>query len=125
MDTSYSFIPQGVRGRVLVVIIVLLMISLMYGSSRNYLHYDSFSCYGLLGAGFPASFLCDYSEGGAPVFGSNPESAERIDRADFPYFSLQGVVVDLSFYAVLILLTWFMLTYGIHHLRRKRRVDEA
>jgi len=105
--------------------IALLVTSLTYVSSRNSIHYDSFSCYGLLGAGFPASFLCDYSEGAAPVFGSNPSSAERIDRADFPYFSLQGVVVDLSFYAVLILLTWFMLTYGIHRLRHKRRVDEG
>jgi len=94
----YSFFPLGQRGRIFGILITALAICLMVVSSQGGLHYDPFSCYGLLGAGFTASFLCDYSDGGNPVFLSPAGSAEKLDDMDFPYFSLQGVVVNILFY---------------------------
>ena len=104
--------------------ILLLAVSLMAASSRDSLRYDSFSCFGLLGAGFPAAFLCDYSAGDAPIF-HVPESAGHLDKADLPYLAVQGVVVDLCFYTALLLLIWFVLTYGIYIVRSRNRVDET
>jgi len=90
----------------------------MFLNGRTHLRKDSFACLGLLGAGFPASMVCDYSDGGAPIFDSDTSDG-RIDRIDFPYLSPQGVTVDLLFYSALILLAWFLVTYSIHLVRRK------
>jgi hypothetical protein len=57
---------------------------------------DGFSCGGGYGVGFPLSFLCDYGSGGSPIDGWG-----RIDLSDFPYFSLQGLVLDFFFYFVI------------------------
>jgi len=120
---SYSFIPRGVRVQAFGVIILLLAASLMVASSRGELHPDIFSCLGLPGTGYPVAFLCDYSAGDSPIFQS-PESAGRLDKADLPYLSPEGVMIDLIFYSALLLATWFVLSYGIHILRGGRRVDE-
>ena len=58
---------------------------------------DYFSCGGGYGVGFPVSFLCDYGAGGSPINGWG-----RIDLSDFPFFSLQGLVVDILFYFVIL-----------------------
>ena len=57
---------------------------------------DDFSCNGGYGVGFPRSFLCDYGSGGSPIDGWG-----RIDLSDFPFFSLQGLVLDFFFYFVI------------------------
>jgi len=83
--------------------------------SVNYPHpHDPFACSGLLGAGFPVSFICDYSDGGSPL-----SSAGKIDSADFPFVSPQGFFVDALFYVVL-LWTAGLMVFGIYHLVRRR-----
>jgi len=83
--------------------ILLLAIGLMFSTLNYRRHNDYFSCYGQLGAGFPVSFLCDYSGGGSPI-----SSAGKIDAADFPYFSPLGVIVELLFYAMQLGVIWFI-----------------
>jgi len=114
---AYSFFPRGKYGRLFGIGVLSLAICLMFLTGRTRLHRDSFACLGLLGAGSPISFLCDYSNGGAPVFDSD-DSRGQIDKVDFPYLSPQGVIVDILFYSALILLAWFLVTYGIHLVRQ-------
>jgi hypothetical protein len=83
---------------------VLMVISVNYQH-----HLDTFYCQGQLGAGLPVSFLCDYSGGGSPL-----SSAGRIDLADFPYFSPQGLFVDILFYSVLLWIAW-LIRYAVYH----------
>jgi len=65
---------------------------------------DYFSCRGGYGVGFPVSFLCDYGSGGSPIDGWG-----KIDLSDFPFFSLQGLVVDFFFYfAILFCVAWLI-----------------
>jgi len=92
--------PQGC---LVGVAILLLAIGLMFSTMNYRRHNDYFSCYGQLGAGFPVSFLCDYSGGGSPL-----SSAGKIDAADFPYFSPQGVIAELLFYAMQLGMIWFI-----------------
>ena len=98
-NAGWSF-PQGCT-------VGVLILSLAFGlmlSTLNWLrHNDAFACYGGLGAGFPVSFLCDYSGGGSPI-----SSAGKIDLADFPYFSPQGTLVDMLFYSIQLGLIWFV-----------------
>jgi hypothetical protein len=118
---NYSFFPQRYRRRTFLTAVVVSSIFLMF-VSVNHLHYkDQFSCYGLAGAGHPVDFLCDYSDGARPFVGSSPNSVGKIDFADVPYISLQGVYVDLLFYCIFLLTIWFILTYSIHLARRKNR----
>jgi hypothetical protein len=97
-----SSLPQGclVAGAIL-----SLAFGLMLSTKNVTRHNDTFACYGGLGAGFPVSFLCDYSGGGSPI-----SSAGRIDMADFPYFSPQGTLADLLFYSIQLGMIGFMVT---------------
>jgi len=110
---KYWFFSRGYRGCIFGVVNMVLAICLMV-STVNYLRYDPFSCYGQLGAGFPVAFICDYSGGGSPL-----SSAGKIDSADFPFLSLPGSIVDISFYHVLLWIAWLM-ALGISHLVRRR-----
>src|SRR5829696_3530311 len=92
-----SFLP----GCLVAVVILLLAFVLMFSTMRVVHRSDDFSCFGGLGAGFPVSFLCDYSGGGSPL-----SSAGRIDSADFPYFSPIGTLVDLLFYSMQLGMLW-------------------
>jgi len=114
---TYSFFPPG-KARLFSVIVLILAIGLMFLNNGAELRNDSFACLGLLGTGFPESFLCDYSNGEAPLFDS-ATSDGQIDKVDFPYLSPQGVIIDTLFYAALILLAWFLVTYSIHLVRRR------
>ena len=119
---AYSFSPRGKYARLFNVAVFGLAIGLMFLNARGPRHKDSFACLGLLGTGFPASLLCDYSDGGAPVFDAD-SSYEQIDEVDFPYLSPQGFIVDLLFFVTAILVVWFLITYGIHLARRTRLED--
>jgi hypothetical protein len=85
--------------------ILLLAVALMFSSMRVLRHGDDFSCFGQLGAGFPVSFLCNYSGGGSPL-----SSANRINSADFPYFSPVGTLVDVLFYAMQLGMIWLIVS---------------
>jgi len=90
------------------IIITTCVILAATTNRKNYK--DNFACGGRLGVGFPVSFLCDYS-GGA----SSPISSwGKVDLADFPYFSLQGLVIDSLVYFVLL----FMIEWLIHLILR-------
>ena len=90
------------RGCTVGALILFLGFGLMSVTKNVTRHNDTFACDGGLGAGYPVSFLCDYSGGGSPL-----SSAGKIDLADFPYFSLQGTLVDLLFYSMQLGLIWF------------------
>jgi len=121
---TYSFFPRAYSRRIFLVASTALAIGLMSLSARGNQRNDAFSCYGLLGNGYPSAFLCDYSDGGNPIIASPENSVEQIDETDFPYFSLQGVFVDIVFYELLILLVWFAVTYPLHLVQRKSRENE-
>lgn len=71
---------------------------ILAGSTNHYNYRDNFACGGRLGAGFPVSFLCDYGgSAGSPI-----DSWGRVDLADFPYFSLQGLFVDGLLYSMIL-----------------------
>ena len=99
MKENWSF-P---RGCVTGMLILLLAFGLMFSTMRILRHNDQFSCFGGLGAGFPVSFLCDYSGGGSPI-----SSAGKIDSADFPYFSPVGTLVDVFFYSMQLGMIWLI-----------------
>jgi len=80
--------------RVGLVLIAITTILIMAATTNHYNYMDNFSCGGRLGVGFPVSFLCDY--GGSA--GSPLNSWGRVDFADFPYFSLQGLLIDSLLY---------------------------
>jgi hypothetical protein len=91
------------RGCVTGILIVLLAFGLMLSTMKILRHNDTFSCFGQLGAGFPVSFLCDYSGGGSPI-----SSAGKIDSADFPYFSPVGTLVNIFFYSMQLGMPWLI-----------------
>jgi hypothetical protein len=91
------------RGCGVGMLILLLAFVLMFSTMRVLRHNDHFSCFGQLGAGFPVSFLCDYSGGGSPI-----SSAGKIDSADFPYFSPIGTLVDILFYSMQLGMLWLI-----------------
>ena len=86
---------------------IILTTCVILAATTNHYHYkDNFACAGRLGVGFPVSFLCDYG-GGA----SSPiDSWGKVDIADFPYFSLQGLFIDSLVYLALL----FMIERLIH-----------
>jgi hypothetical protein len=97
-------LERGARGCLVEVISTVLAVVVMLVISANYRDFDDkFACGGGLGAGFPVSFLCDYGAGGSPI-----SSWGRIDLSDFPYFSLQGLAVDILFYAGILLIGWLV-----------------
>jgi hypothetical protein len=114
MKQYFSF-SEGSPGCMVGGVNLLLSIALMFSTiwyvhPLNYLRPgDLLACGGRLGAGYPVSFLCDYSGGGSPI-----SSAGRIDWADLPYFSPLGTLVDLLFYGMQVWLLWFVLTSIFH-----------
>ena len=94
------------RGCVAGMLILFLAFGLMFSTMNSLRHNDNdtFSCFGGLGAGFPVSFLCDYSGGGSPI-----SSAGKIDSADFPYFSPVGTLVDMLFCSIQLGMVWLIL----------------
>jgi hypothetical protein len=99
MKENRSFL----RGCGVGLLILLLAFVLMFSTMRVLHNSDDFSCFGQLGAGFPVSFLCDYSGGGSPI-----SSAGKIDSADFPYFSPIGALADILFYSMPLGMLWLI-----------------
>jgi len=88
--------------------IILTTCIILAVTTNRYNYRDNFACGGRLGVGFPISFLCDYG-GGA----SSPiDSWGKVDLADFPYFSLQGLFID-SLISIVIL---FMIERLVHQI---------
>jgi hypothetical protein len=102
-ETGRKDNPSWARGCVVGMGILVLAFVMMVSSMKVLRHNDHFSCFGQLGAGFPVSFLCDYSGGGSPI-----SSAGKIDAADFPYFSPVGMLLDLLFYAMPLGILWLI-----------------
>lgn len=91
--------------------IILTTCVIMAATTNRYNYNDNFACGGRLGVGFPVSFLCDYA-GGA----SSPiDSWGRVDLADFPYFSLQGVFTDSLLYIAMLFMLERLILPVIHH----------
>ncbi len=84
-------LPRALRTILLITLAVLLTVSTI-GMQRH----DSVLCQGKLGAGFPASFICDAS-GESPL-----GSVGRIDWADLDNLSLPGIFIDLFSYGLLL-----------------------
>ena len=88
--------------------IILTTCIILAATTNRYNYRDNFACGGRLGVGFPISFLCDYG-GGA----SSPiDSWGKVDLADFPYFSLQGLFIDSLIYLVIL----FMIERLVHQI---------
>jgi len=80
--------------------IILTTCVILAATTNRYNYRDNFACGGRLGVGFPVSFLCDYG-GGA----SSPiDSWGKVDLADFPYFSPQGLFIDSLVYVAILLM---------------------
>ncbi len=109
MEKNRSFL-HSFRSCILEVAIALLTTCVVMVISANYENYDDqFACNGGLGTGFPVSFLCDYGAGGSPI-----SNWGKIDLADFPYFSLQGLAVDILFYFIILSIAW-LIRSAIYH----------
>ena len=63
---------------------------------------DATLCQGLLGAGFPASFVCDAS-GESPL-----SSVGQIDWADLDSVNFAGAFIDILFFALMLSGGWFV-----------------
>jgi len=91
--------------------IILTTCVIMAATTNRYNYNDNFACEGRLGVGFPVSFLCDYG-GGA----SSPiDSWGKVDLADFPYFSLQGLFLDSLLYIAILFMLERLILRMIHH----------
>ena len=103
MQRNQSF-RRDAHGCLLEIAVTLLAVFAMLAFSANYRNFgDDFACSGRLGLGFPVSFLCDYGTGGSPI-----SSWGRVDLADFPYFSPQGLIADILFYAGIFWIGWLV-----------------
>jgi hypothetical protein len=101
---EHRSVEAGARGCLMEISIALLTICVILVISISYRNFgDKFACRGALGVGFPVSFLCDYGTGGSPI-----SSWGRIDLADFPFFSVQGLLVDFLFYSVILGIAWLL-----------------
>jgi hypothetical protein len=101
---------QGSHRRLLAWMIFTTCVIL--ATTTNYQNYgDNFSCGMRLGVGFPVAFLCDYAGGG----GSPIDSWAKVDFADYPYFSLQGLLIDGSFDLIIA----FSIARALHRYSRK------
>ena len=95
---------QGPRGCLISLLSILLAIGAM-AVSTNY-HYPQHAyCRGMLGAGFPALFICDDWGGGSPT-----GSWGKIDFVDVVNGGIRpgGFLVDFLFYTLLVLIIWFV-----------------
>ncbi len=91
------------RGCAVGALILLLAFGLMIVTKNVTRHNDTFACYGGPERASQSLFWCDYSGGGSPV-----SSANKIDLADFPYFSPQGTLVDMLFYSIQLGMIWLV-----------------
>ena len=99
-----QFFQREAHGCLLEIAATMLAVFAMLAISANYRNFgDDFACGGRLGLGFPVSFLCDYGTGGSPI-----SSWGRVDLADFPYFSPQGLIADILFYAGILWIGWLV-----------------
>lgn len=99
-----QFFQRGAHGCLLEIAATMLAVFAMLAISANYRNFgDKFACNGRLGVGFPVSFLCDYGTGGSPI-----SSWGRVDMADFPYISPQGLFADILFYIVILWIGWLV-----------------
>ena len=108
-----QLIRQGARSCFTSLIITLLAIFAMIISiSRQYPSHPS--CGGMLGAGFPALFICDDWGGGSPT-----GSWGKITLVDVPNGGIRpgGFLVDFLFYTAMI----WIITVGVFHKRINRR----
>jgi hypothetical protein len=96
---------HGFRGCLISFGIVVAAIFAM-AISTSYQHPEDPSCGGMLGAGFPALFICDDWGGGSPT-----NSWEKITFVDVPNGGIRplGFLIDFLFYA---LLSWSILLLG-------------
>ena len=104
---------QGSRGCLTSLVIAILAICAMIISViRQYPSHPS--CNGMLGAGFPALFICDDWGGGSPT-----SSWGKITLVDVPNGGIRpgGFLVDFLFYNVLI----WVITVGVFRKRINRR----
>ena len=104
------FFQQGSRGCLISLLSILLAIGAM-AMSANYHYPQAASCRGMLGAGFPALFICDDWGGGSPT-----GSWGKIDFVDVLNGGIRpaGFVVDFLFYMLLILIIWFVVSSFLH-----------
>ena len=97
-------VPKGRRGCLVEISAAVLAVLVMLAVSTSYQNFsDDFACDGGLGVGFPVSFLCDYGTGGSPI-----SSWGKVDLADFPYLSAEGVMVDALFYGAILWVGWLV-----------------
>ena len=80
--------------------IILTTCVILAATTNRYNYRDNFACGGRLGVGFPVSFLCDYGGGASSPIGS----WGKVDLADFPYFSPQGLFIDSLVYVAILLM---------------------
>jgi hypothetical protein len=94
---KYLFSLQGSRGCFISIASILVAICEM-AISVNYQVPEQPACGGMLGAGFPAIFICDNWGGGSPT-----NSWDKITFVDVLNGGIKpgGFVVDLLFYTVL------------------------
>ncbi len=105
-----QFFRQGSRGCFISLAGVLFAIGAM-AVSAQYQYPESPSCRGMLGAGFPALFICDDWGGGSPT-----GSWEKIDFVDVLNGGIrpQGFLIDFLFYIVLIWIVWLLASAVFH-----------
>lgn len=99
-----QFFRQGSRGCLINLVITFLAICAMV-LSTTYHYPEHPSCGGMLGAGFPALFICDDWGGGSPT-----NSWGKITFVDIPNGGIRptGFLIDFLFYTVLIWIVWFI-----------------
>jgi len=99
-----QFFRQGSRGCFISLVIILLAIFAM-AISANYQYPEHPSCGGMLGAGFPALFICDDWGGGSPT-----NSWGKITSIDIINGGIRptGFLIDFLFYTVLIWIVWLL-----------------
>ena len=91
--------------------IILTTFVFLVATTSHYNYNDNFACGGRLGIGFPISFLCDYGGGaGSPI-----DSWGKVDLADFPYLSMQGLFVDGLVYVAMLFMIERLIHLIIHY----------
>lgn len=92
--------PLGCSKTLFYGTIALLLMATTFGYQR----YPAPGCRNT-GAGFPFAFACNYSGGGSPI-----SSANRIDMADFPFFSPVGLLLNFIIYFSIVWLIALLIT---------------
>ena len=104
------FFPRGLRIILIVFVSMLLAIFAMV-LSVNYQYPENLACGGMLGAGFPALYICDNWGGGSPT-----SSWGKITLIDVfnGGINFGGFVVDFLFYTVLFFMV-ILIMRAIYH----------